>query len=73
MEFSDDVIDFLIEEGFDPQFGARPLRRVIENELQNKLARQLVAGEIIPDSRVRIDFKNGELVIDEVCEVDKVA
>jgi ATP-dependent Clp protease ATP-binding subunit ClpB len=45
----------LAEAGFDPQFGARPLKRTIQNMVQNPLARQVLAGEVTDGSTVIID------------------
>ncbi len=47
--------DWLAEEGYDPKYGARPLKRVMQNELQNKLAEALLAGEISDGAQVTIN------------------
>jgi ATP-dependent Clp protease ATP-binding subunit ClpC len=46
----------LVEEGYDPVYGARPLRRVVEREVENALARRILAGEVSGDDRVRVDY-----------------
>ena len=46
LRYSDYLIDFLAENGFDPQFGARPLKRLIQKELVNKLSRKILSGEV---------------------------
>jgi ATP-dependent Clp protease ATP-binding subunit ClpC len=46
----------LVEEGYDPVYGARPLRRVVERQIENGLARQILAGEIDDESNVIVDF-----------------
>ena len=51
----------LIEVGYDPAFGARPLKRAIQKELETPLARKIVAGEIRDGQKVRVDAKDGEL------------
>ena len=48
--------------GYDPSFGARPLKRVIQKEVQDTLARKLLAGDLPDGSSVKIDAKNGKLV-----------
>ncbi len=53
---------FLAEQGFDPAFGARPLKRTIQNLVQNELARMVLAGKIAEGSQVRVGVKNGVLV-----------
>jgi len=50
----------LAEEGYDPSFGARPLKRTIQKRLQNPLAMKLLAGEFKPGQTVQIDFRDGE-------------
>ena len=61
--FSDDLIQYLGQKGFDPVYGARPLKRVIQNEILNILAKELIAGKIKPDSTVTIDFKDQKVVV----------
>jgi len=53
-------------EGFDPVFGARPLKRVIQQEIQNELAMRLLRGDIRNGDRLRVDCKNGELRFEKV-------
>jgi ATP-dependent Clp protease ATP-binding subunit ClpB len=50
----DDVLDLLAREGYDPVFGARPLRRLIEHRLQNPLAQAILRGEFQPGDRIRV-------------------
>ncbi|CAN5142214.1 ATP-dependent chaperone ClpB [soil metagenome] len=59
IEVTDHALDFLAKEGFDPQFGARPLKRVIQKSLVNELAKKLLAGNINPKERVIIDEVDG--------------
>ncbi|MDE0219390.1 MAG: ATP-dependent chaperone ClpB [Spirochaetaceae bacterium] len=58
--------DYLAERGFDPQFGARPLKRTLTSLVQNPLARSLIAGEVADGSTVRVDLVGGDLVFDTV-------
>jgi len=57
--------DFLVENGYDPAFGARPLKRLIQREIQDKLAIEILSGNIRDGSKVVIDFdkKNGKVEI----------
>jgi ATP-dependent Clp protease ATP-binding subunit ClpB len=55
LELSDAALDRLAELGFDPLYGARPLKRVIRRELEDQLARGLLAGEVAPGRTVRVD------------------
>ena len=54
IEFSDDAIDFLAKRGFDPIYGARPLKRVIQTELLNPLSKDLISGEIKSGDRIKV-------------------
>ncbi len=63
--FSDNAIEWLAEKGFDPAYGARPLKRVIQNELQNKLANEILNGTIKAGDKFTIDVKDGELAISQ--------
>ena len=50
----------LVEEGYDPTFGARPLRRVVERQIENGLARRILAGEFVDGDRVLVDYVKDE-------------
>ena len=54
-EISGKALDLLADLGYDPQFGARPLKRVIQKELVNELAKQVLGGKIVPGEKVVID------------------
>jgi len=59
---SDAAKDFIAREGYDPVYGARPLKRFIQRELETKLGRAIIAGDVMDGSEVRVDVKDGELV-----------
>lgn len=59
---TDEAIDALSEKGFDPQFGARPVKRVIQNEVLNALSKELLAGKIQPEQNVLLDAFDGNFV-----------
>ncbi len=62
LEVTDRAKDFLAEVGWDPQYGARPLKRAIQKNLEDTLARKVLAGEFPPGTRVVVDRSgNGEL------------
>jgi len=63
LEITDQALDFIAEKGFDPLYGARPLKRVVQRELQNELAKSLLAGSILPGATVKIDAKNDAILI----------
>ena len=63
LQFTDKAISRLAEEGFDPQYGARPLKRLIQKEIVNKLSKQILGGTVIPGMPVTVDVeRNGEYV-----------
>lgn len=63
LDVTDKAAHLLAEKGFDPLYGARPLKRVIQRELQNELAKKLLAGEIMPGAKIKLDAKGAEIVI----------
>jgi ATP-dependent Clp protease ATP-binding subunit ClpB len=62
IDISPDGVTTLALKGYDPQYGARPLKRVIQKEVLNKLSKAMLAGEIQTDSVVLIDSFEGEIV-----------
>ncbi len=64
IEFTDDAVHLLAHEGFDPEFGARPLRRTIQRLVENELSRMVLAGTVEPGDRIRVDAVEGELHFD---------
>lgn len=67
LEFSDYALDFLSEQGFDPQFGARPLKRLIQKEIVNQLSKRILAGDIDKSKPVLVDvFGNNVVFRNEV-------
>ena len=66
LELTDAARDLLAEMGFDPQYGARPLKRVIQQEVENRIARGILDGTIRDGDTVTIDAKDGKLVMEPV-------
>ncbi len=62
LKFSDEAIKFIAEAGYDPVYGARPLKRYITHTVETKLARAMIAGGIRDKSVVNVDVKSGELI-----------
>jgi ATP-dependent Clp protease ATP-binding subunit ClpB len=58
------VIEFLAEKGFDPQFGARPLNRLIQNTLLNKMANLIISDELSAGNTIIVDMKKDEMVFE---------
>jgi ATP-dependent Clp protease ATP-binding subunit ClpC len=53
----------LVKEGYDPQYGARPLKRVIQRRVEDKLSEEILTGKVQNGARVTVDYKDGEYVI----------
>ena len=69
LEVTDNALDYLGEEGFDPQFGARPLKRVVQKEIVNQLSKKILAGEVEKRGTIRIDsFGDGLVFINAGAE-----
>jgi len=62
MKVTDEAINWLAEKGFDPQSGARPVKRLIQKDIVNELSKEIIAGRIHKDSVVTISVKGGRLV-----------
>jgi ATP-dependent Clp protease ATP-binding subunit ClpB len=62
MDATPEAIAYLTEKGYDPQFGARPVKRVIQRDVLNQLSKEILAGTITTDSIVLIDAFDGKLV-----------
>lgn len=62
IEASDDALDWLAQLGYDPQFGARPLKRVIQKRILNELSKEILAGKVDRDSRIRLDVFDKQFV-----------
>ena len=70
IETSEKVLDFLAKAGFDPQFGARPLKRVLQKEILNELSKQILSGKIDKGSLVGIDLNESNQI--EFLNLDEV-
>ena len=62
LEFTDYALDYLAENGFDPQFGARPLKRLIQKQIVNQLSKKLLSGTIDKTKPVLVDVFDGTVV-----------
>jgi ATP-dependent Clp protease ATP-binding subunit ClpB len=60
---SDQARTWLANRGYDPAYGARPLKRVIQKQVQDPLAERILAGDIKDGDTVRVDVRDGQLVI----------
>lgn len=61
--FTDNFVNYISEKGYDPAYGARPIKRIIQRELVNMLAKALLDGTISKDKPVTVDMNEGEIII----------
>jgi len=61
LEFTPAAVDWIAQHGYQPEFGARPMRRVIQREVDNELSRRLLDGQINPGQQVTVDVQDGHL------------
>jgi ATP-dependent Clp protease ATP-binding subunit ClpB len=66
LNVSERAVDWLAEEGFDPMFGARPVKRTLQRNLVNELSRRILAGQIDSDSIIQIDADSDGLIFKNV-------
>ena len=64
VEWTKELYDYLAEKGYDPVYGARPLRRVIQRDVENLLANEIIAGKIMPDKKFKVDVKNDQVIVE---------
>lgn len=62
LEVSDKALDLIAQVGFDPVYGARPLKRAIQQNVENPLAKSILAGEIVPDKKVQLIVTNDQIL-----------
>jgi ATP-dependent Clp protease ATP-binding subunit ClpB len=62
LSFSDYLLEFLAEQGYDPQFGARPLKRLIQKQIINALSKRILAGDIDKSKTVLVDVFDGTVI-----------
>ena len=63
LEFNAKLKNWLAEKGFDPVYGARPLKRVIQNQVLDELALQIIEGKIKPAQKIKLDLEKEKVVI----------
>jgi ATP-dependent Clp protease ATP-binding subunit ClpB len=63
LEVTDEARRFIAQQGFDPVYGARPLRRFIAHEVETRLGRALLGGEVADGATIRVDLREGDLVV----------
>ena len=63
LSFTKAFEDDMVENGYDPEYGARPVKRLIQRELVNQLAKEILEGKIRKDSKIVVDCKDGETIL----------
>jgi ATP-dependent Clp protease ATP-binding subunit ClpB len=66
LEATDEVLDYLGEQGFDPQFGARPLKRVLQRVILNELSKEILSGKVSKDAVVEAVLEDGQVHFENV-------
>ncbi len=66
LEFTDSARKLIMDEGYDPSFGARPLKRTIQQRLENPLAAELLAGKFADGDKIKIDADTHKFTFDKV-------
>ncbi len=66
IELTDDAKDKIIEEGYDPVFGARPIRRYLQKHVETLSAKLILSGNVDEGDTIRISVKNGELTAEDI-------
>ena len=64
LELTDEARAFIARAGFDPVYGARPLKRYLQHELETRVGRALVSGEITPGTALSVGVEDGDLCVD---------
>lgn len=72
VEITDEALDYLAAVGYDPQFGARPLKRVMQREILNELSREIIADKIVSGDHIIIDLDGSQIVFSTVTPVEVV-
>ncbi|HEM60772.1 MAG TPA: hypothetical protein ENO24_00615 [Chloroflexi bacterium] len=65
LQVTDEAKRFLAEEGYDPVYGARPLKRVIQRRLQDPLAREMLEGKFGDGDSIKVDVRGGQLIFEK--------
>ncbi len=63
LEVDDKAMEVLAKDGYDPAFGARPVKRAIQRDLENPIAKNIVAGKYLPGATIKVSAKGGDIVL----------
>ena len=68
IEASEEALDWLAQLGYDPQFGARPLKRVIQKRILNELSKSILSGKVDKESRIKLDMFDNQFVFMNIAQ-----
>jgi len=72
LDVAEDALEHVAQAGFDPVYGARPLKRAIQQEIENPLAKEILSGAFAPGDTVHVRVKGGHIVFDRSIEAEAV-
>ncbi len=64
LDITDEAVNWIAKKGYNPQYGARPVKRVFQKQVLNELSKQLLAGTVAKSSTILVDVKEGKLVFE---------
>ena len=70
LEVTDEAKGYLADEGYDPNFGARPLRRVVQSKVEDALSEGILAGKFQPGDTVQVDYRDGKIIMEVVAHAE---
>lgn len=65
-EATDGAVEMIAKQGFDPHYGARPVKRVLQRNVMNELSKKILSGQVVKDQLIQLDVENGELVFNNI-------
>ena len=72
IKITDEGLDYLVDKGFDPKMGARPLQRVIDNDIKKPLSKEMLFGDLKDGGIVQVDVKDESIVLEVIRDKDVV-
>ena len=63
ISFSENFVEYMSTKGYEPAYGARPIKRLMQKELVNLLAKNILDGNVRRDSNIKIDIRDGQILI----------
>ena len=65
VEFTDEAVELIAKEGFDPVYGARPLRRAIQSKIEDMLAEKIIDGDVVSGDSVKVTVNDNEFTVEK--------